>query len=81
MVLTPPKATEGNRSPFRKASIEMFDEPMDAPLWQLVALAAGTGGSMLAVGSVAGAPHGQWFSWGKRLGKGWEMADDFRVDD
>ena len=37
-----------------KASIEMFEEPMDAPLWQLVALSAGTGGSMLAVGSVAG---------------------------
>ena len=32
----------------------MFEEPTDAPLWQLVALAAGTGGSMLAVGSVAG---------------------------
>jgi len=40
--------------PLVQASIEMFDEPMDAPLWQLVALAAGTGGSMLAVGSVAG---------------------------
>ncbi|CAK9079543.1 unnamed protein product [Durusdinium trenchii] len=40
--------------PLVQASIEMFEEPMDAPLWQLVALAAGTGGSMLAVGSVAG---------------------------
>ena len=39
----------------------MFEEPMDAPLWQLVALAAGTGGSMLAVGSVAGA-RGRWGS-------------------
>ena len=37
-----------------EASIEMFHEPMDSELWQLVALAAGTGGSMLAVGSVAG---------------------------
>ena len=26
-----------------KASIEMFDEPMDYELWQLVALSAGTG--------------------------------------
>ena len=26
-----------------KASIEMFDEPMDDSLWQLVALGAGTG--------------------------------------
>jgi len=40
--------------PLVQASIEMFEEPMDDPLWQLVALAAGTGGSMLAVGSVAG---------------------------
>ena len=39
---------------FSQASIEMFDQPMDDPLWQLVALSAGTGGSMLAVGSVAG---------------------------
>lgn len=49
-----------------QASIEMFEEPMDAPLWQLVALAAGTGGSMLAVGSVAGAADAQnlqVFSW------------------
>lgn len=40
--------------PLVQASIEMFHEPMDSPLWQLVALSAGTGGSMLAVGSVAG---------------------------
>jgi len=40
--------------PLVQASIQMFKEPMDDPLWQLVALAAGTGGSMLAVGSVAG---------------------------
>lgn len=36
----------------------MFHEPMDSELWQLVALAAGTGGSMLAVGSVAGGSRG-----------------------
>lgn len=40
--------------PLVQASIQMFDEPKDAPIWQLVALCAGTGGSMLAVGSVAG---------------------------
>lgn len=40
--------------PLVQASIEMFHQPMDDPLWQLVALSAGTGGSMLAVGSVAG---------------------------
>ncbi|CAK9056731.1 unnamed protein product [Durusdinium trenchii] len=38
--------------PLVQASIEMFDDNMDSPLWQL--LSAGTGGSMLAVGSVAG---------------------------
>jgi len=46
-----------------KASIEMFEEPMDAPLWQLVALSAGTGGSMLAVGSVAGGDSHVQSSW------------------
>mmetsp|Transcript_6971 Transcript_6971/g.12325 ORF Transcript_6971/g.12325 Transcript_6971/m.12325 type:complete len:455 (-) Transcript_6971:185-1549(-) len=40
--------------PLVQASIDMFEEPTDSPMWQLVALAAGTGGSMLAVGSVAG---------------------------
>ena len=60
----------------------MFDEPMDAPLWQLVALAAGTGGSMLAMGSVAGA--GPKVDRGA-LGKAWEKAgktdfvDDFEL--
>jgi hypothetical protein len=29
-----------------KASIEMFDEPMDDELWQLVALSAGTGNAV-----------------------------------
>lgn len=40
--------------PLVQASIQMFEEPVDSPVWQLVALSAGTGGSMLAVGSVAG---------------------------
>ena len=49
---------------------------MDAPLWQLVALAAGTGGSMLAVGSVAGAhPISQIRGEGTWLGlvTGWSQ--------
>jgi len=41
--------------PLVEAAINMFDDkPMDDPLWQLVALAAGTGGSILSVGSIAG---------------------------
>eukprot|EP00932_Pfiesteria_piscicida_P003094 SRR837773.13005.p1 GENE.SRR837773.13005~~SRR837773.13005.p1 ORF type:complete len:181 (-),score=66.13 SRR837773.13005:34-510(-) len=41
--------------PLVQASIDMFAEtPMDDPLWQLTALAAGTGGSILSVGSIAG---------------------------
>jgi Na+/H+ antiporter NhaD/arsenite permease-like protein len=41
--------------PLVEAAIHMFtDTPMDDPLWQLVALAAGTGGSILSVGSIAG---------------------------
>lgn len=41
--------------PLVEASIDMFkDVPTDDRLWQLVALAAGTGGSMLSVGSIAG---------------------------
>jgi len=41
--------------PLVQAAIEMFSEvELDDPLWQLVALAAGTGGSILSVGSIAG---------------------------
>merc|ERR1712060_392933 len=41
--------------PLVEAAINMFEgEPVDDPLWQLVALAAGTGGSILSVGSIAG---------------------------
>lgn len=41
--------------PLVQAAINMFkDQPVDDPLWQLVALAAGTGGSILSVGSIAG---------------------------
>merc|ERR1740129_1103148 len=41
--------------PLVEAAINMFEsDPVDDPLWQLVALAAGTGGSILSVGSIAG---------------------------
>jgi len=42
--------------PLVQASINMFGAttPENDPLWQLVALAAGTGGSILSVGSIAG---------------------------
>eukprot|EP00746_Dinoflagellata_sp_MGD_P017385 gnl/MRDRNA2_/MRDRNA2_139893_c0_seq1.p1 gnl/MRDRNA2_/MRDRNA2_139893_c0~~gnl/MRDRNA2_/MRDRNA2_139893_c0_seq1.p1 ORF type:complete len:618 (+),score=115.00 gnl/MRDRNA2_/MRDRNA2_139893_c0_seq1:63-1916(+) len=41
--------------PLVEAAIDMFEEtPCDDPLWQLTALAAGTGGSILSIGSVAG---------------------------
>jgi Na+/H+ antiporter NhaD/arsenite permease-like protein len=41
--------------PLVQASIRMFDHlPVNDPLWHLVALAAGTGGSILSIGSIAG---------------------------
>ncbi len=40
--------------PLVAASIGMFSEPIDHPLWHAIALAAGTGGSMLIIGSAAG---------------------------
>merc|ERR1712129_256906 len=41
--------------PLVEAAIDMFhDTPVDDPLWQLIALAAGTGGSLLATGGIAG---------------------------
>lgn len=40
--------------PLVAASIGMFQEPMDSPLWHFVAFSAGTGGSMLIIGSAAG---------------------------
>jgi len=32
----------------------MFSQPLDSPLWHFIAYAAGTGGSMLVIGSAAG---------------------------
>lgn len=40
--------------PLVAASIGMFSEPTDSPLWHFIAYSAGTGGSMLIIGSAAG---------------------------
>lgn len=41
--------------PLVQAAIDMFDDkPRDHILWHLIALASGTGGSLLSIGSVAG---------------------------
>ena len=40
--------------PLVAASIGMFSDPVDSPLWHFIAFAAGTGGSMLIIGSAAG---------------------------
>ena len=40
--------------PLVAASMGMFQDPIDSPLWHFVAFAAGTGGSMLIIGSAAG---------------------------
>ena len=40
--------------PLVAASLGMFTEPIDHPLWHFIAYSAGTGGSMLIIGSAAG---------------------------
>lgn len=40
--------------PLVAASIGMFSEPIDHPLWHFIAYSAGTGGSILVIGSAAG---------------------------
>ncbi len=40
--------------PLVAASLGMFSEPQDNPLWHFIAYSAGTGGSMLIIGSAAG---------------------------
>jgi len=40
--------------PLVAASIGMFSQPIDDSLWHLIAFAAGTGGSVLIIGSAAG---------------------------
>lgn len=40
--------------PLVAASLGMFSDPTDSPLWHFIAYSAGTGGSMLVIGSAAG---------------------------
>ena len=40
--------------PLVAASLGMFSENLDNPLWHFIAYSAGTGGSMLIIGSAAG---------------------------
>jgi Na+/H+ antiporter NhaD/arsenite permease-like protein len=40
--------------PLVAASMGMYSEPIDAKLWHFIAFSAGTGGSMLIIGSAAG---------------------------
>lgn len=40
--------------PLVAASMGMYTEPVDAKIWQFIAYSAGTGGSMLIIGSAAG---------------------------
>ena len=40
--------------PLVAASMGMFDLPIDSTTWHFIAYAAGTGGSMLIIGSAAG---------------------------
>ena len=40
--------------PLVAASMGMFSMPIDDPVWHLIAYSAGTGGSMLIIGSAAG---------------------------
>jgi len=40
--------------PLVAASLGMFSEGLDNPLWHFIAFSAGTGGSMLIIGSAAG---------------------------
>jgi Na+/H+ antiporter NhaD/arsenite permease-like protein len=40
--------------PLVAASLGMFSEPIDSELWHFIAYSAGTGGSMLIIGSAAG---------------------------
>eukprot|EP00429_Kryptoperidinium_foliaceum_P069390 CAMPEP_0176066318 /NCGR_PEP_ID=MMETSP0120_2-20121206/33094_1 /TAXON_ID=160619 /ORGANISM="Kryptoperidinium foliaceum, Strain CCMP 1326" /LENGTH=581 /DNA_ID=CAMNT_0017399921 /DNA_START=48 /DNA_END=1793 /DNA_ORIENTATION=+ len=63
--------------PLVQAAINMFgaSTPTDDPLWQLVALAAGSGGSILSVGSIAGVTlmtmEGVGYLWYCRRISGW----------
>jgi len=43
-----------DKVPLVAASLGMFSESIDNPLWHFIAFSAGTGGSMLIIGSAAG---------------------------
>ena len=43
-----------DNAPLVAASLGMFSESLDNPLWHFIAFSAGTGGSMLVIGSAAG---------------------------
>ena len=40
--------------PLVAAAMGMYDAPLDAQIWHFIAFSAGTGGSMLIIGSAAG---------------------------
>jgi Na+/H+ antiporter NhaD/arsenite permease-like protein len=67
--------------PLVEATMGMYDlsqVPVDSQLWQLVALCAGTGGSLLVVGSAAGVAfmgmEGVGFSWYAKRISPWVFA-------
>lgn len=68
--------------PLVQASIDMFKETeTDDELWQLVALAAGTGGSILSIGSISGVTlmsmDGVSFMWYLRRIGPWSLISFF----
>jgi len=68
--------------PLVQAAIDMFNEvSTDDPLWHLIALAAGTGGSCLSVGSIAGVTlmsmEGVGFLWYLRRIGPWALVGFF----
>jgi len=67
--------------PLVQASIDMFDDEVDAPLWHLIALTAGTGGSILSIGSIAGVTlmsmEGVGFMWYMRKVSFWALLGFF----
>ena len=44
--------------PLVAASMGMFSQEINNPLWHFIAFSAGTGGSMLIIGSAAGVGYG-----------------------
>jgi len=67
--------------PLVQAAIDMFDDETDSQLWHLIALTAGTGGSILSIGSIAGVTlmsmEGVGFAWYVRKVSFWALAGFF----